>query len=137
MLRSKIGDVIIDPLVQDMAKLKKDMITGSHSNQDCSLDSACEYDFMVPAPPGATLTDAMFSFEFTANAPCVDQDGAFSFAINGGCASQIYWELVLVPDRRHFPNQSILLSNGAGVATCLPAAGLRSSPKYSFFFLFL
>src|ERR1022692_1534951 len=57
----KIGDVIIDPLVQNMGMLMQDMITGSHSNQDCSLDTACEYDFMVPAPPVATLTDAMFS----------------------------------------------------------------------------
>ncbi len=133
----KRGDVIIDPLVQDMGMLKKGMITGSHSNQDCSLDSACEYDFTVPAPAGATLTDAMFSFGFTANAPCVGQDGAFSLAINGGCASQIYVGTAAGPGQQNFPKQSILLNNGAGVAGCFPAPVCGLLPQnipFSFYF---
>ena len=117
----KMGDVVIDPLVQSMGMLKKNMITGSHSNQDCSLDTACEYDFMVPAPPGATLIDALFSFGFTANAPCVGQDGAFSFAINGGCLSQIWQGTASGTGPQNFPNQSILLNNGASLAGCFPS----------------
>ena len=132
----KIGDVIIDPLVQDMGKLKKDMITGSHSNQDCSLDSACEYDFIVPAPPGAILTDAMFSFEFTANAPCVGLDGAFSFAINGGCLSQMYAGTDSGTGPENFPNQSILLNNGASVAGCLPTSACGPPQNIPFTFNF-
>ena len=133
----KIGDVVIDPLVQDMGTLKKDMITGSHSNQDCSLDTACEYDFMVPAPPGATLINAMFSFEFTANAPCVGQDGAFSFAINGGCLSQKYQGTGNGTGPQNFPNQSILLNKGASLAGCFPSPvcgpPLQNIP-FSFYF---
>ncbi|MDP4265623.1 MAG: gliding motility-associated C-terminal domain-containing protein, partial [Bacteroidota bacterium] len=117
----RIGDVIIDPLVQDMGKLKKDKITGSHSNQNCSFDTACEYNFMVPAPPGATLIDAKFSFGFTANAPCVGQDGAFSFTINGGCTSQMWVGTASGTGPQNFPNQSILLNNGASLAGCFPS----------------
>jgi gliding motility-associated-like protein len=131
----KMGDVVIDPLVQDMGTLTKDMITGSHSNQDCSLDTACQYDFTVPAPPGATLIDAMFSFEFTANAPCVRQDGAFSFAINGGCLSQKYLGTDSSTGPQNFPNQSIVLNNGASLAGCFPSpvCGPQNIP-FSFYF---
>ncbi|HEY2348872.1 MAG TPA: gliding motility-associated C-terminal domain-containing protein, partial [Puia sp.] len=115
------GDVIIDPLVQDMGVLKKDLITGSHSNQNCSLDSACVYDFVIPAPPHATLIDATFSFGFTAKAPCVLEDGAFSFIINGGCASQMWVGTDSVAGTQNFPNQSIILKNGASLAGCFPA----------------
>jgi gliding motility-associated-like protein len=116
----RIGDVVIDPMVQDMGVLKKNKINGSHSNQDCSLDTGCQYDFTVPAPPGATLIDAMFSFEFTANAPCVGQDGAFSFTINGGCTSQKWVGTSSGTGPQNFPNQSILLNNGASLAGCFP-----------------
>jgi gliding motility-associated-like protein len=116
----KIGDVVIDPLVQDMGTLKRNKISGSHSNQNCSLDTACEYDFKVPAPQGATLIDAMFSFEFTANAPCVGQDGAFSFTINGGCTSKMWIGTDGGTGPQNFPNQSILLNNGASLAGCFP-----------------
>ncbi len=116
----RTGDVVIDPLVQSMAVLKMDTINGSHSNQNCSLDTACKYDFMVPAPPQATIIDAMFSFEFTANAPCAGQDGAFSFTINSGCTSQKYTGTATGAGPQNFPNQSILLNNGAGVAGCFP-----------------
>ncbi len=134
----KTGDVTIDPMVQSMGNLKKNMITGSHSNQDCSLDTACEYDFMVPAPPGATLSDAMFSFEFTANAPCVGQDGAFSFVINGGCTSQMYTGTGTNTGPQQFQNQSILLSNGASLDSCFPSPVCGPGPPqnipFSFFF---
>ncbi len=133
----KTGDVIIDPLVQSMGNLNKNMITGSHSNQDCSLDTACEYDFMVPAPQGAILTAAMFSFEFTANAPCVGQDGAFSFAINGGCASQMYTGTGTTAGPQQFQNQNILLKNGAGLAGCFPSPVCGPPPQnipFSFYF---
>jgi hypothetical protein len=133
--RFKIGDVVIDPMVQDMGTLMKKKITGSHSNQDCSLDTACEYDFMVPAPPGATITNAMFSFGFTANAPCVGQDGAFSFAINGGCASKMWVGTGSVIGQQKFQNQNILLNNGASVAGCFPSP--VCGPQNSFQFLFL
>jgi gliding motility-associated-like protein len=131
----RIGDVVMDPLVQDMGVLNKDMITGSHSNQDCSLDTACEYDFQVPAPAGATLIDAQFSFGFVAKAPCVGQDGAFSFGISGGCASQIYEGTAAIVGPQNFPNQSILLKNGAGIAACLPApaCGPQDIP-FNFYF---
>jgi gliding motility-associated-like protein len=133
----RTGDVVIDPLVQSMDKLKKDMITGSHSNQDCSLDTACEYDFMVPAPAGATLFDAMFSFEFTANNPCAGQDGAFSIGITGGCVSQNYVGTAPGPGPQNFPNQSILMTNGASLAGCFPSPVCGPPPQnipFSFFF---
>ena len=134
----KMGDVIIDPMVQSMGMLKRGMITGSHSNQDCSLDTACEYDFMVPAPPGATIVNAMFSFEFTANAPCVAQDGAFSFAINGGCASQMYVGTGTGTGRQRFQNQDILMENGNSVAGCFPSPVCGPGPPqnipFSFYF---
>ncbi len=117
----RTGDVVIDPLVQSTGVLKKDTINGSHSNQDCSLDTACKYDFMVPAPTQATIIDAMFSFEFTANAPCVGQDGAFSFTINGGCTSQKYVGTATGTGPQNFPNQSILLNNGASLTGCFPS----------------
>ena len=117
----RTGDVVIDPLVQSMAVLKKDTINGSHSNQDCSLDTACKYNFIVPAPTQATIIDAMFSFEFTANAPCVGQDGAFSFTINNGCTSQKWVGTAAGTGPQNFPNQSILLNNGASVAGCFPS----------------
>jgi len=131
----RIGDVIIDPLVQSMDTLHQIMITGSHSNQDCSMDTACEYDFMVPAPPGAKLIDAMFSFGFTANAPCVGQNGAFSFTINGSCLSQKYVGTGAGTGPQNFPNQSILLQNGARVASCFPSpvCGAQNIP-FSFYF---
>ncbi len=119
----RTGDVVIDPLVQSTGVLKKDSIIGSHSNQDCSLDTACQYNFVVPAPAQATIIDAMFSFEFTANAPCVGQDGAFSFTINGGCTSQKLVGTATGAGAQNFPNQSILLNNGAGVAGCFPKPG--------------
>ncbi len=133
--RVRMGDVVIDPLVQDVGKLKKDMITGSHSNQNCSLDTACVYNFMVPSPPQATLIDAMFSFGFTANAPCVGQDGAFSFAINGGCVSQMWVGTADRAGPQNFLNQSILLKNGTNLASCLPVpvCGPQNIP-FSFYF---
>jgi len=133
----KISDVIIDPLVQSMGTLHKNMILGSHSNQDCSLDTACEYDFMVPAPPGATLINAMFSFGFTANAPCVGTDGAFSFAINGGCLSQQYQGTASGTGQQKFPNQNILLNNGGSLAGCFPSPVCSPLPQnipFSFYF---
>jgi gliding motility-associated-like protein len=131
----KMGDVVIDPLVQDMAMLKKKVITGSHSNQNCSLDTACQYDFVVPAPPGATLIDATFSFGFNADAPCVGQDGAFSFAINGGCVSRKWVGTAAGTGQQNFTNQSITLNNGAGLAGCFPSpvCGPQNIP-FSFYF---
>jgi gliding motility-associated-like protein len=136
--QSKIGDVVIDPMVQSMGTLNKNMITGSHSNQDCSLDTACEYDFMVPAPQGATLLSALFSFEFTAIAPCAGPDGAFSFAINGGCASQMWIGNAGGAGPQRFQNQSILKSNGASLAGCFPSPVCGPGPPqnipFSFYF---
>jgi gliding motility-associated-like protein len=132
----KTGDVIIDPLVQSMGTLNMNMITGSHSNQDCSLDTACEYDFMVPAPPGAQLIDAQFSFGFAANDPCAGQDGAFSFS-SGTCVSQMYAGTATGPGDQNFPNQSILMSNGTNLAGCLPNPVCGLIPQnipFSFFF---
>jgi hypothetical protein len=105
----RTGDVVIDPLVQSMGVLKKDTINGSHSNQDCSLDTACKYDFIVPAPSQATIIDAMFSFEFTANAPCVGQDGAFSFTINGGCTSQKWVGTATGTGPQNFPIRAYII----------------------------
>jgi gliding motility-associated-like protein len=119
--RVRTGDVVIDPLVQSTGVLKMDSILGSHSNQNCSLDTACSYNFVVPAPAQAKIIDAMFSFEFTANAPCAGQDGAFSFTINGGCTSQKLAGTATGAGAQNFPNQSILLSNGTSVASCFPA----------------
>jgi gliding motility-associated-like protein len=131
----KIGDVVIDPLVQSMGTLNKNRITGSHSNQDCSLDTACQYDFMVPSPAGATLISAMFSFGFTANAPCAGPDGAFSFAINGGCASQMWIGNAGGAGQQKFQNQNIVLKNGAGLTGCFPnpGCGTQNIP-FSFYF---
>jgi gliding motility-associated-like protein len=132
----RMGDVVIDPQVQDMGVLQQNTITGSHSNQDCSLDTACEYDFTVPAPAGATLIDAQFSFAFTANNPCAGQDGAFSFA-SGTCVSQKYAGTSPGPGDQDFPNQSILTGTGANLAGCLPSAVCGLFPQnipFSFFF---
>lgn len=134
----KIGDVVIDPMVQSMGMLKKGMITGSHSNQNCSLDTACEYNLTVPAPPGATIINAMFSFAFTANAPCVGQDGAFSFIINGGCASQMWVGTATGAGQQNFPNQNIILKNGTSIAGCFPSPVCGPGPPqnipFSFYF---
>ncbi len=133
----KTGDVVIDPMVQAMGTLPQAMITGSHSNLDCNLDTACEYDFMVPAPAGATVMDAQFSFEFTATNPCVGQDGAFSIGITGGCVSQKYVGTAPGPGPQGFPNQSILLNGGANLASCLPSPVCSLLPQnipFSFFF---
>ena len=119
--RVRTGDVVIDPLVQSTGVLKMDSILGSHSNQDCSLDTACKYDFLVPAPAQSTIIDAMFSFEFTANAPCVGQDGAFSLTINSRCTSQKWLGTATSAGAQNFPNQSIFLNNGTSVASCFPA----------------
>ncbi|HET7003115.1 MAG TPA: gliding motility-associated C-terminal domain-containing protein [Puia sp.] len=120
-LNTRNGDVIIDPLVQSTGILKMDSIAGSHSNQTCNLDTACKYNFLVPAPAQAKIIDATFSFEFTANAPCVGQDGAFSFTINNGCTSQNYVGTATGAGAQNFPNQRIILNNGSGVASCFPA----------------
>ena len=117
----RMGDVVIDPLVQSKENLKKNMIDGSHSNQNCSLDTACKYDFLVPAPDQAAIIDAMFDFEFTANAPCATQDGAFSFTINGSCTSQMFLGTGTGTGPQKFTDQRILLNNGASVAGCFPA----------------
>ncbi len=117
----KKGDVIIDPLVQDVGVLSQNNIQGSQLNPDCSLTVPCQYNLTVPAPPGAQLMDAQFSFEFTAFDPCVGQDGAFSFIINGGCTSQLYAGTSAGPGPQTFPNQSIQLQNGASIADCFPA----------------
>jgi gliding motility-associated-like protein len=119
--QGRTGDIVIDPLVQSMGVLNKDTINGSHSNQNCSLDTACKYNFIIPAPAQATIIDAMFSFEFTANAPCVGQDGAFSFTINSGCTSRMLVGTATGAGAQNFSNQSILLNNGASVAGCFPA----------------
>src|SRR5436305_5593779 len=134
--QTKKGDVVVDPLVQSTGVLRKDTITGSHSNENCSLDTACKYDFLVPAPAQATIIDAMFSFEFTATAPCVGQDGAFSFTINGGCTSQKYIGTATGAGPQNFPNQSIFLNNGTSVATCFsaPVCGPQNIPfTFNFF----
>jgi gliding motility-associated-like protein len=131
-----MGDIVIDPQVQSVGTLTENAITGSHSNQDCSLDTACEYDFTVPAPAGAKLIDAQFSFGFTANDPCVGQDGAFSFT-SGTCISQMYAGTAPGPGDQDFPNQSILMSNGANLAGCLPSPVCGPVPQnipFSFFF---
>jgi len=132
----KIDNVVIDPLVQDMGILMQNKIKGSHSNQDCNLDTACQYNFMVPAPPAATLIDALFSFGFTANAPCVGQDAAFSFAINGGCASKMWVGTAPGTGSQYFTNQSMLLNNGASLAGCfpIPACGPPSNIPFTFYF---
>jgi gliding motility-associated-like protein len=132
----KIGDVVIDPLVQDMGILMKDKIIGSHSNQDCSLDTACEYNLIVPAPPAATFVDALFSFGFTAHAPCVVQDGAFSFAINVACASQMWVGTASGAGTQNFQNQSILLKTGASLIGCfpIPVCGPQYIPFTFYFF---
>ena len=133
----KMGDVVIDPLVQSNGNLNKNMITGSHSNQDCSLDTACEYDFMVPAPQGAILTGALFSFEFTANAPCVGQDGAFSFAINGGCASQMYAGTGTATGPQTFSKSKHFIEKWSQPGWLFSQPGLRGPPQnipFSFYF---
>ncbi len=71
----RIGDVVIDPLVQSMGVLKKDMITGSHSNQDCSLDTACKYDFMVPAPARQRLLMPCFRLNLLQTLPVLARTG--------------------------------------------------------------
>jgi gliding motility-associated-like protein len=89
-------------------------------NQDCSLKTACEYKIDVPAPPAATIIDVLFSFGFNANAPCVGLDGAFSFAINGGCSSQMWVGTDSGTGSQYFTNQSMLLNNGGGLGGCFP-----------------
>jgi gliding motility-associated-like protein len=118
--RLRMGDVIIDPLVQDMGILKQEKIKGSHSNPDCNLNTACEYNLNVPAPPAATIIDALFSFGFTANAPCIGQNAAFSFAVNAGCTSQVWAGTTPGTGSQFFTTQSMLLNNGGSLAGCFP-----------------
>ena len=120
----KIGNVIIDPLVQDDGILQQDKIKGSQLNNDCSLTKACQYNFNVPSPVGSTIVDVLFSFGFNAYAPCVGQDGAFSFAVGGGnCHSPMWVGSSSGTGPEIFANQDMLLNNGGSLAGCFPKPG--------------
>ena len=116
----KIGNVVIDPLVEDSFVLDQNMIQGSHLNPSCSLKRSCDYDFDVPGPPAARIIDALFSFGFTANAPCVGQDAGFSFATDGGCSSQMWVGTSTSAGSQYFTNQRILMTSGASITDCFP-----------------
>ncbi|PWT77557.1 MAG: hypothetical protein C5B59_03510 [Bacteroidetes bacterium] len=120
------GNLIIDPLVQDVGTLGKDKINGSHFNNDCSFTKSCNYTVNVPPPAGATLTDALFSFGIVSNAPCTGQDGAFSFAVNGNCMSHLWVGTNQGPGTETFSTQSMMLNNGGSVAGCFPTPGMRN-----------
>jgi hypothetical protein len=126
----KIGNVIIDPLVQDRATLNKDQIKGSHSNLDCSLDTACEYTLNLPGLPGVTYLNASFSFGYTAFPPCIGQDAAFSFIINGECATQVCASTLPGIGSQFFTNQNMSLNQEAA-SGCFPGQGnctIETSP---------
>jgi gliding motility-associated-like protein len=116
----KVGSVVIDPLVQDSFVLAQNEIEGSHLNPNCRLEKSCDYDFDVPGPPAARLIDALFSFGFTANAPCVGQDAGFSFSTDDGCSSQMWVGTSASAGTEYFTNQSILMTNGASITDCFP-----------------
>jgi len=122
----KIGDVIIDPLVQDSRTLDKAKIKGSKLNKDCSFKDACDYDFPVQMPAGATFVDALFSFGFNAFAPCTLEDGAFSFEINNKCSSKIYTGTGSGTGSQFFKNERIVLDNGGSIANCFPKPGPKN-----------
>ena len=135
----KHGDVVIDPLVQDSGILKRDKIKGSFLNKDCSLTTSCDYKFDVPPPPAATLIDALFSFGYTANAPCVGQDAAFSFAIDHGCTSQMLVGTRPGTGTQFFKNQSMFLNNGGSRTGAFQnqISAIAMTPKiFLLFFLF-
>ena len=120
----KMGNVIIDPLVQDEGILQQDKIKGSQLNNDCSLNQACQYNLNVPSPPGATIVDVLFSFGFNAYAPCIGQDGAFSFAVGAGnCPSPMWVGSNSGTGPQIFANQDMLLNNGGSLAGCFPKPG--------------
>ena len=116
----KMGDVIIDPLVQSMGMLRQKQINGSFLNIFCNLQTPCVYHLNVPAPQAATIVDALFSFGFTANAPCIGQNAAFSFSTNAGCSSQVFVGSSPGTGSQFFTNQSMLLNNGGSLADCFP-----------------
>jgi gliding motility-associated-like protein len=132
----KTGDVIIDPKVQAVGTLRQKKINGSYLNPLCNLVTACEYHLSVPAPPAATIIDALFSFGFTANAPCIGQNAAFSFAINAGCSSQVRVGNSTGTGSQFFTNQSMLLNNGGSLTGCFPkpACGLPPNIPFTFYF---
>ncbi|RYE29955.1 MAG: T9SS type B sorting domain-containing protein, partial [Sphingobacteriaceae bacterium] len=69
------GNVIIDPLVEGTATLAQNAITGS---MNCgSATNYCGYNFIVPAPPKATLTNISFKWGFYAYAPSGENQGFF------------------------------------------------------------
>ena len=132
----KNGDVIIDPLVQSMATLKQKKIDGSFLNRDCSVTTACEYKLNMQPPSAANITDALFSFGFTANAPCIGQNAAFSFAVNDACSSPVWVGYSPDAGSEYFSNQSMLLNNGGSLVSCFPKSVCGHPGNISFTFSF-
>lgn len=119
----KIGNVIIDPLVEATGTLAQNQITGSMS---CgSSSNYCSYNFNVPTPPKVTVTNVSFKWGIYVNPP-VNKYQTFFNIVAGSCN---------VPFQGVFPRQDpdpnpgtgLISTNGNFVSvnpqllSCLPA----------------
>lgn len=78
------GSIVIDPLVEGTATLAQNAITGS---MNCgSSTNFCSYNFTVPTPPQATLTNASYKWGFYAYAPSGQNQGFFVIK-SGTCST--------------------------------------------------
>lgn len=89
-----VRNLIIDPLVTGTNTLAQAAINGSMYNFSCNFDTSCNYNLTVAAPPNATFTDILWSFDYLAQGICWMSDGALRIR-TGGCLSPgmfgYYW----------------------------------------------
>lgn len=89
-----VRNLIIDPLVTGTNTLAQAAINGSMYNWSCNFDNSCDYNLTVAAPPNATFTDVLWSFDYLAQGICWMSDGALRIR-TGGCVSPgmfgYYW----------------------------------------------
>lgn len=89
-----VQHLIIDPLVTGTNTLAQAAINGSMYNFSCNFDTSCDYNLTVAAPPNATFTDVLWSFDYLAQGLCWMSDGALRIR-TGGCLSPgdvgYYW----------------------------------------------
>ena len=114
--------LIIDPAVTSSATLAQASITGSRYNASCNFTNSCDYTLNVPTPANATITDAAFTFTYTANGTtCWLQDGATRIGV-GGCVSPsatgYYWFCNSIGGGTCSANNQSIWSDVSG---CMPA----------------
>ncbi|WP_430403559.1 PKD domain-containing protein [Fluviicola sp.] len=114
--------LIVDPLVTGTATLAQASITGSRYNASCNFTNSCDYNLVVASPANATITDATFSFTYSANGTtCWLQDGGMRIG-TGACTSPsaagFYWFCNAIGGGTCAATNQTVYSD---LSTCLPA----------------